>query len=248
LVDEVLSSSLERMAEADALVVRAQSAPQADRDALLAEALRLVADHERAKAALEAVGVEPPGSVDVRRDGGAVLVSWTASPTAGEIRYRVRRLAADGRARAVGVTSALSLSDGGAPGAGPLPEYEVSAGHRASGRPRPAGPRRSRRRHLRPPRRRDLVAGRCVGDGVETGRDTGGAVVSAAADTASAVPAPPAAPAQTAADAVPPVTGLRADGGMLRWVWPAGCTEMMVAWRADAALSSADDRRGMPAK
>jgi hypothetical protein len=42
----------------------------------------------------------------------------------------------------------------------------------------------------------------------------------------------------------PPATGLRVDGGMLRWSWPGGCTEMVVVWRADALVLAADDPEG----
>jgi hypothetical protein len=40
---------------------------------------------------------------------------------------------------------------------------------------------------------------------------------------------------------LPPVSGLRAGDGLLRWDWPAGCTEVMVVWRTDAPPESAAD-------
>ena len=41
--------------------------------------------------------------------------------------------------------------------------------------------------------------------------------------------------------ALPPVSGLRQDGGKLRWEWPTGCTEVAVTWRTDAPPERADD-------
>jgi hypothetical protein len=71
------------------------------------------------------VGPEPPRDVHaVRVAGGAVRVSWTGSA---EVEYRVRGLTPDGRWRVVGRTRALAIEDGGAPAAGPVPVYAVSA-------------------------------------------------------------------------------------------------------------------------
>jgi hypothetical protein len=58
------------------------------------------------------------------RVGGAVRVSWTGE---GDVEYRVRGLTPDGRWRVVGRTRALDIEDGGAPPAGPVPVYAVSA-------------------------------------------------------------------------------------------------------------------------
>jgi hypothetical protein len=41
--------------------------------------------------------------------------------------------------------------------------------------------------------------------------------------------------------ALPPVSGLRLDDGKLLWDWPAGYTEVMVSWRADAPPERAGD-------
>jgi hypothetical protein len=46
---------------------------------------------------------------------------------------------------------------------------------------------------------------------------------------------------RTAADALAPAADLGLVAGKLRWTWPEGCTEMMVAWRADAPPLAADD-------
>jgi hypothetical protein len=40
---------------------------------------------------------------------------------------------------------------------------------------------------------------------------------------------------------LPPVCGLHRADGRLRWDWPSGCTEVVVAWRADAPPERADD-------
>jgi hypothetical protein len=68
----------------------------------------------------------PPAPRDVRavRVGGAVRVSWTGE---GDVEYRVCGLTPDGRWRVVGRTRALDIEDGGAPPAGPVPVYAVSA-------------------------------------------------------------------------------------------------------------------------
>jgi hypothetical protein len=47
--------------------------------------------------------------------------------------------------------------------------------------------------------------------------------------------------ARTAADTLAPATDLRLVAGRLQWIWPDGCTEMMVAWRADGPPADADD-------
>ena len=40
---------------------------------------------------------------------------------------------------------------------------------------------------------------------------------------------------------LPPVSGLHTAGDLLRWDWPAGCTEAMAVWRPDAAPVGALD-------
>jgi cell division septum initiation protein DivIVA len=70
-------------------------------------------------------GPRPPRDVRaVRVAGGTVRVSWTGS---GDVEYRVRSLTPDGRWRVVGRTRALDIEDGGAPPAGPVQVYAVSA-------------------------------------------------------------------------------------------------------------------------
>jgi hypothetical protein len=70
-------------------------------------------------------GPEPPRDVRALRVAdGTVLVSWTGS---GDVEYRVRGRTPDGRWRVVGRTRALTIEDGGAPQAGPVPVYAVSA-------------------------------------------------------------------------------------------------------------------------
>ncbi|WP_157892436.1 hypothetical protein [Frankia alni] len=146
LAGELLSLAEARCTAADALVARARTAGALDRERLLAEALALVTDHAEASALLARsrpdpavpggpAGVNPPGgavasptAVWARRDARSVLVSWQPSTTAGEVRYRVTRFAADGVGRAVGVTAGTSLEDGGAPPDGAMPRYEVAAG------------------------------------------------------------------------------------------------------------------------
>jgi hypothetical protein len=88
LVAEVLHACRERLTEADALVARARAAAApAQRDALVAQALRLVADHAEARAMLaEAVAdvAAPPRSAadvirpatDMRIDRGMLCWTW----------------------------------------------------------------------------------------------------------------------------------------------------------------------------
>ena len=127
-VAAVLAECREQIAKADALLAQAATARGAERDELLAQALVLVVDHAGAAEVVQQAGIDPPSAVNAALESGSVLVSWQASATGGELRYRVRRVLADGTARTVGVTGNLSLEDGGVPAEGPLPAYEVSAG------------------------------------------------------------------------------------------------------------------------
>lgn len=71
----------------------------------------------------------PSAPADVRAQrvpGGSVRVTWSAVAGAG-VEYRVRCVSADGTLRVVGRTRATSIEDGGAPAAGPIPVYAVSA-------------------------------------------------------------------------------------------------------------------------
>ncbi|TCJ36363.1 hypothetical protein [Parafrankia sp. BMG5.11] len=72
--------------------------------------------------------VEPPSGVAARWDGASVVISWRPTTTPGEARYRIRRITADGNSRAVGVTSATTIEDGGVFRGASIPEYEVIAG------------------------------------------------------------------------------------------------------------------------
>jgi hypothetical protein len=70
-------------------------------------------------------GLPAPRDVRAARlPDGTVRVSWTGS---GDVEYRVRSLTADGRWRVVGRTREPGIEDGGAPPAGPVPVYAVSA-------------------------------------------------------------------------------------------------------------------------
>jgi hypothetical protein len=74
----------------------------------------------------------PAAPRDVRASrvaGGSVEVRWSAVehvPPGGDVEYRVRCRAADGRWRVVGRTRTTTIEDGGAP-AGSVPVYAVSA-------------------------------------------------------------------------------------------------------------------------
>jgi hypothetical protein len=199
-VADVLALSRDRCQQAAALVADAREAAPGRREDLLHEALDLVADCTEAQALLAAT-IEPPGAIEAVRRAGSVLVSWQPSAT-GDVRYRVLRIGPEG-ARAIGVTPASSLEDGGVPADVPLPVYEVSAG-RGGAWSRPV---------------RSAVPG--SGDAAVAGSDR-----------------PVAA---TAADTLAPAADLRLVAGRLQWIWPEGCTEMMVVWRADGPPVAADD-------
>jgi hypothetical protein len=185
LVEDVLALSRDRCRQAATLVADARDAAPARREELLHAALELVADFAEAHALLAAT-IEPPGGIEAVRQAGSVLVSWQPSAT-GDVRYRVRRIGADGASRAIGVTPATSIEDGGVPAGVPLPVYEVSAGRGGAWSP---------------------------------------SVRSAA---------------RTAADILEPAADLRLVAGRLQWIWPDGCTEMMVVWRTDGPPEAADD-------
>ncbi|EIV95979.1 hypothetical protein [Frankia sp. QA3] len=190
--------------------------------------------------------VAPPAAVRAHRDGRSVLVSWQPSTTAGEVRYRVIRIAADGVGRAVGVTTGSSLEDGGAPPDGAVPRYEVAAGMGGAW----------------------SVPVRTVEPGPPTGDPTSPTGVPAPAGAPGRPPVRPEATAEaapptrgrdepgagspalagSAADALPPPVGLRWADERLRWAWPAGCTEMMVVCRPDGPPTAADDPRAQARK
>ncbi|ONH60377.1 hypothetical protein CcI49_12970 [Frankia sp. CcI49] len=78
--------------------------------------------------AAEPASVEPPTGVAARWDGSSVVISWRRTVTPGDVSYRIRRITADGKARAVGVTPATVIEDGGVFRGSSIPEYEVIAG------------------------------------------------------------------------------------------------------------------------
>ncbi len=62
-----------------------------------------------------------------------------------------------------------------------------------------------------------------------------------------AAPDRPSAP-RTAADELSAASDLRLEHDRLRWTWPAGCTEMMLAWRVDAPPVGAPDSQAQVRK
>ncbi|OAA22006.1 hypothetical protein UG55_10528 [Frankia sp. EI5c] len=156
--------------------------------------------------------VAPPSGVAARWDGASVVITWQPTTTAGDVRYRIRRITADGNARAVGVTSATTIEDGGVFRGSSIPEYEVIAGV--------GGVWSTPARWPDP----GLTAG-------QAGQPT---------RAAASFEVPPPGP-RTAADEVGPAGDLRVVAGRLCWNWPVGCTEMMVTVRADIPPAGAQE-------
>jgi len=224
LPGELLALAESRCQAADRLVASARTAgtDAPYRTELLDEALALVSDHSEALALRAAAAPAPPTAVRVRGSGSSVVVSWQPSVTSGEVRYRVVRIAPDGSARAVGVTASTSLEDGGAP-RGTTPAYEVTAGvHGVWSVPARVDATGRAQPAVTPP-----------SDAPSSDAPTRG--VSAAAPA-------------SAADALAPPSGLTWAQGVLRWTWPAGCTEMMVVCRADAPPEGTADPRAQARK
>ncbi|MBX6389195.1 MAG: hypothetical protein IRZ08_09400 [Frankia sp.] len=231
----------ERCRAAADLLASARNAPPAERAGLALAVLDLVADYEEAQALL-AASVTPPGPVTVARGAGAVEVSWVPSPTPG-VRYRVLRIGPDGTTRAVGVTGETRIDDGGVPSSAELPSYEVRAGVGNFWSQPAVWPQPQPAPQLRPEPAPAGATGAVVGGG------PGPAAAPVAAGSAGASAAPSDADgeatrvlARTAADALDPAADLVVAGGLLRWRWPEGCTEVMVVWRPDAPPVAADDR------
>ncbi|MEX5632224.1 hypothetical protein [Parafrankia sp. FMc2] len=170
--------------------------------------------------AAEAQVVEAPSGVSARWDGASVVVSWRPTITPGDVRYRIRRITADGNARAVGVTAATSIEDGGVYRGSSIPEYEVIAGvggvWSAPARwPEPVrgeDPARDQERVPEPERAASGATGEGGGTQVPGRLPPVPAPAEAPATAAGAVPvaeAVPAAEAVPVPDAVPGPTDVR---------------------------------------
>ncbi|MGH9156027.1 MAG: hypothetical protein ACRD1K_09400 [Acidimicrobiales bacterium] len=105
-----VSAALKLLASAD----HRQGAPgSGEIEILVLEVLDLCADLPAALEALARIPPSPPTKVSVERDGGAVMVRWEPSVSAGVVDYKVTR-EAGGASRTVGTTTRCSLEDGGA--------------------------------------------------------------------------------------------------------------------------------------
>jgi hypothetical protein len=202
----------DRRTRAAELLVSAATAAPADRAALAIVILALVGDSVPARTLL-AAHLVPPENLAASRGSGAVEVTWAPSPLPG-VRYRVIRVGADGDRRAVGVTETTRIDDGAVPPAAELPGYEVLAG----------------------------ISGVWSAPAVWPAPGSAPTL----AESTGAVPAPEPDDstrliARTPADSLDPARDLAVVGGMLRWAWPDGCTEMFVVWRPDAPPIAAND-------
>ena len=113
-----------RLAELDAVLVRARAASRATREQILVEALDLAADCDEATAALDAIASEAPGPVRAQMSASGPVLRWAPSPTVA-VRYAVRRLdVRDGTSVELGETAQTSFEDRAA-ATGALVRYEV---------------------------------------------------------------------------------------------------------------------------
>ncbi|EFC81197.1 hypothetical protein [Parafrankia sp. EUN1f] len=201
--------------------------------------------------------VEPPTGVAARWDGSSVVISWQRTVTPGDVSYRIRRITADGKARAVGVTPATVIEDGGVFRGSSIPEYEVIAGiggvwSKPARWPDPAGTAGTAGAGTAGAGAAGAGAAGSSAAGPaaagqprsETGGSAQGSVDGAPPEGgqagAAAFEVPPPGP-RTAADEIGPASDLRMVAGRLCWTWPAGCTEMMVTARADLPPAGAQE-------
>ena len=205
---------------ADALLVQAERLAGAEREAALMEALRQFPDAEGLRLAVQALPVLPASDVRATASSGGVLVRWRASPTSGEVDYRVLRVGADGSRRPLATTRGLELEDGLAPQSGAaVPTYVVIA------------------------RRTGVLSDEATS--APLAPVTLAPVTLAPVTLAPVTLAPDARagrplPHRKAVD-LPPVGRLRTAGDRALWDWPPGCTEALLVWREDAPPTSADD-------
>ncbi|MFI6867014.1 hypothetical protein [Nocardia sp. NPDC050406] len=125
-LSQLLAQARSAIAEADRLLAAAPAGPLDTRLRAMRAILDLCADHTGARAALNAVPLDPPGPLTAtRKPNGTVTLTWTPSATSG-VEYKVTRQGPDNTWRVVGRTRTTELEDGGAP-PGPLPVYAVVA-------------------------------------------------------------------------------------------------------------------------
>lgn len=121
-----IEESLDRLS---ALVESAQSLPDSDRELAVLDLASRYPTNAMVLAALRQLPVAGPSRVRALVGADAIRVNWVASPSQGDITYRVTRLqdGPDGpTSRSIGFTSDTNLEDAGAP-AGASVSYEVQA-------------------------------------------------------------------------------------------------------------------------
>jgi hypothetical protein len=155
----------QRVARGTRLHAEAAASPDPDRAwALLAEALQLVPDLPGAEEQQRRLPPRPVPAARAAADGPAVVVTWSATPSAGgEIDYRVVRSGPEGRgADEIAVTTDLTARDERPPANVPVTYGVVARRGQAAAAPAIAGPVVVR------PEPSDVEV--FAGDGVVTGR------------------------------------------------------------------------------
>jgi hypothetical protein len=316
-VADALAEAHRGTAAATAALENAASLSGHARELALLSAFTAAPDHPGLMAALQEIGVGPPGDVRTRVTGGGLVISWSPSASPGTVEYRIQRVGPEGRllpvgtthrtelevaaprsgestpvyvvvARRAGVVSGEVRSDAAGRPAGPspvTPTAQPTAQPATVAVPAPPAPVPAKPSGPLPPavealsvlphgKRLRLVYADPATGRVEIRRLPDGARPPApgsyVADPQTcgelvprmgpglAVDRRPAGPTRYLALTVdstgasvggatawylelPPVTALRATDGLLQWDWPAGCTEVMVVWRADAPPEGAGD-------
>ena len=278
---DALAEANRGTAAATAALANAASLSGPARELALLDALDAAPDHPGLLAALDEIGVRPPGEVRTRQAGGGLIIHWAPSPSPGRVEYRVQRVGPDGRLLPVGTTQRTELEVGLPRPGDPLPVYVVVARRAgvvsgevrsdaatASPASAPVGsllllPHGSRVRLVYAAPAAGRVEIRRLPDGVAP--PAPGSVVVDPTMCGEVVPAMgpglavdrrPSGPTRYVALTVdgvavagaaawylelPLVTALRVAGDRLQWDWPAGRTEVMVVWRADAPPEAASD-------
>jgi hypothetical protein len=134
LPSECLQLVEEQMTKAETLLRESEKTDVRTRELALVRALELVADHRQAQQQLARMKPLPVGEVRMELDGSeGVRVSWLASASPGELRYRVRREVLRGAASStvLAESEALEVKDHDVD-AGAIVRYGVGA-ERAGG-------------------------------------------------------------------------------------------------------------------
>lgn len=116
---EELAAAEARLQRAQESILDAQAHPRAQRELALTQVLEQVADSEEAMRALGAIPPLPPATLSASVSGRTVALDWQASPSPGDVRYKLLRALGEkptlAGADALGSTSGIALTDAQAP-------------------------------------------------------------------------------------------------------------------------------------